>query len=65
MEPIEQSLSHYYKLKCELLVLAQQLNSCDAIEREFYQDAVLCYSKHLKEMNKLLEEEFGLNMCSY
>ncbi|MEC2277228.1 hypothetical protein ACPCXE_06385 [Bacillus velezensis] len=65
MEPIEKSLNHYYKLKCDLLILARQLNSCEAMDKELYQDMALCYSEHLKKMNKILEEEFGLNMCSY
>lgn len=65
MEPLNNSLNQYYQLKQELLKVAQQLNSCNIEQKEMYQDIVLCYSKHLKEMNKILENKYGLNMCSY
>ncbi|MFT0803538.1 hypothetical protein VSK91_22660 [Bacillus swezeyi] len=65
MKQFDHSLHQYYQLKQDLLKVAQKLNSCDTEEKEMYQDIVLCYSKHLKKMNKLLEDEYGLNMCSY
>ncbi|GLF88707.1 hypothetical protein R51_37530 [Bacillus safensis] len=64
MEQFERSLEHYSHLKQELIKTAQKLNSCDSEEKEMYQEIALCYSKHLKKMNKLLEEKYGLNLCS-
>ncbi|GED04404.1 MULTISPECIES: hypothetical protein [Bacillus subtilis group] len=65
MNQFDNSLNQYYQLKKDLLLVAQKLNSCSIEEKEMYQDIVLCYSKHLKEMNKILQQKYGLNMCSY
>ncbi|ARW37624.1 hypothetical protein BUN12_3628 [Bacillus amyloliquefaciens] len=65
MKQFDNSLNQYYQLKKDLLLVAQKLNSCSIEEKEMYQDIVLCYSKHLKEMNKILQQKYGLNMCSY
>ncbi|WP_430742800.1 hypothetical protein [Bacillus atrophaeus] len=65
MKQFDNSLNQYYQLKKDLLIVAQKLNSCSIEEKEMYQDIVLCYSKHLKEMNKILQQKYGLNICSY
>ncbi|TYS33022.1 hypothetical protein [Bacillus pumilus] len=64
MEQFERSLEHYSHLKQEWIKTAQKLNSCNSEEKEMYQEITLCYSKHLKKMNKFLEENYGLNLCS-
>ncbi|MEK4220112.1 MULTISPECIES: hypothetical protein [Bacillus] len=64
MKQFDNSLNQYYQLKKDLLLVAQKLNSCNIEDKEMYQDIVLCYSKHLKEINRLLEKKYGLKLCS-
>ncbi len=53
-----------HSIKNGLLRAAQSIDRCECNEdREMYRNVTLCHTKALKDLNKVIEDKYGVQVC--
>ncbi|MGF2740797.1 hypothetical protein [Bacillus sp. alh8] len=61
---IDDCIKRVHSIKTDLLKAAQSIDHCKCNEdREMYQNVTLCYAKALKDLNEVMEDKYGIQVC--
>lgn len=63
MGNLEESICQYNMLRKDLLQVVRCLDKCTRQEKGMYQEIALCYSYQIKNLQRLLKEQYQIKFC--